>query len=59
MSTKPRNILSNLQATTADPLSIDEMADLETIDRRCRLIKGQVFLWPGAKDWTDLWDGEA
>ena len=21
-----------------------------------RLIKGQVFLWPTAKDWSDLWD---
>ena len=26
------------------------------IDRNCRLIKGQVFLWPTAKDWPDLWD---
>ena len=26
------------------------------IDKNCRLIKGQVFLWNGAKDWSDLWD---
>jgi alcohol dehydrogenase (NADP+) len=21
-----------------------------------RLVKGHVFLWPGANDWEDLWD---
>jgi alcohol dehydrogenase (NADP+) len=26
------------------------------VDRNCRLIKGQVFLWPGAVSWHDLWD---
>ena len=24
--------------------------------RGSRLVKGHVFLWPGAKDWHDLWD---
>ena len=32
------------------------MATLKKIDRNCRLIKGQVFLWEGANDWRDLWD---
>jgi alcohol dehydrogenase (NADP+) len=39
-----------------DPLTDAEMATLQTVDRNCRLIKGQVFLWPNAKDWHDLWD---
>ncbi len=25
-------------------------------DRNCRLVKGQVFLWPGAGSWKDIWD---
>ena len=25
-------------------------------DCNCRLVKGQVFLWPGSDDWQDLWD---
>ena len=26
------------------------------IDRNCRLIKGQVFLWKAGQPWEDLWD---
>lgn len=48
--------LSNLMCTTADPITDEEMKEIEGIDKNCRLIKGQVFLWKGAKDWTDLWD---
>lgn len=58
MSTKRRNIRSNLLAVVEDPLSDDEMSSLATIDRNCRLIKGQVFLWPGSRGWEDLWDPE-
>ena len=47
---------SNLKCTTEDPLSEEEMKTLAGIDKNCRLIKGQVFLWPGAKSWEDLWD---
>ncbi len=47
---------SNLRCVTEDPLTEAEMATLVKADRDCRLIKGQVFLWEGAKDWTDLWD---
>lgn len=55
-SVKPAQIASNLQAVTEDPLSDAEMKEMENVEAGCRLIKGQVFLWDGAKDWTDLWD---
>lgn len=48
--------VSNLKCTIEDPLTEEEMAVLKTIDKNCRLIKGQVFLWEGACDWHDLWD---
>ncbi len=48
--------LSNLQAVAQDPLTDDEMQAIAGIDKNCRLIKGQVFLWEDAKDWEDLWD---
>lgn len=48
--------VSNLRCTTEDPLSDAEMQVLASLDRNCRLIKGQVFLWEGARDWRDLWD---
>ena len=47
---------SNLRCTTEDPLTPAEMDTLKALDRNCRLIKGQVFLWEGANDWNDLWD---
>lgn len=51
-----KNYLSNLQSTASAPLTDEEMKAIASIDKNCRLIKGQVFLWPGAKDWEDLWD---
>lgn len=51
-----RNIRGNLACVENDPLTDDEMALLEKAERGCRLVKGQVFLWPGATDWTELWD---
>jgi len=48
--------VSNLRCTTEDPLTEAEMTMLKTVECNCRLIKGQVFLWPGANDWHDLWD---
>lgn len=48
--------LSNLQCTVSDPLTEEEMKEIAGIDKNCRLIKGQVFLWEDAKDWEDLWD---
>ena len=56
MSTKRKNLLSNLHAITEDPLTDEEMTALTGIDRNGRLIKGDVFLWPGAESWEDLWD---
>ncbi|AQS06460.1 aldo/keto reductase family protein [Clostridium beijerinckii] len=47
---------SNLLSAVEDPLTDEEMKELEAADKNCRLIKGQVFLWEGAKDWEDLWD---
>ncbi len=55
-STSRGHMLSNLLCTVTEPLTEDEMQEIEKIDHNCRLIKGQVFLWEGAKDWTDLWD---
>ncbi len=55
-STKRRNIYSNLESLTKDYLTKEEMKEMAKIDKNCRLIKGQVFLWEGAKGWEDLWD---
>ena len=38
------------------PLTDEEMEEIRQEDRNCRLVKGQVFLWEGAKGWEDLWD---
>lgn len=55
-SVKSAEIRSNLLAVTRDPLTDDEMRAIAAIDRHCRLIKGQVFLWEHAAGWEDLWD---
>ena len=55
-SVKEPQYISNLKCTTEDPLTDEEMLLLAKADRNCRLVKGQVFLWPGADDWTQLWD---
>lgn len=47
---------TNLKCLTEDPLTEEEMAKIATLERNNRLVKGQVFLWPGANDWHDLWD---
>jgi diketogulonate reductase-like aldo/keto reductase len=47
---------SNLEAIVKDPLSDSEMEEIAEIDKNCRLIKGQVFLWESARGWEDLWD---
>ena len=48
--------IENLRCVIEEPLSDEEMKKLAAADCNCRLIKGQVFLWPGATDWRDLWD---
>lgn len=55
-STKRRNYLANLQGVVSDPLSDAEMQAIAALDKGCRLIKGQVFLWKENQDWRDLWD---
>jgi diketogulonate reductase-like aldo/keto reductase len=55
-STSHKNILANLQAVAGEPLTADDMKAIAGIDRNCRLIKGQVFLWKEDQSWEDLWD---
>lgn len=55
-SVKELEYRSNLQSAISDPLTKEEMEDISNINKNCRLIKGQVFLWEKAKGWEDLWD---
>ncbi|MFW5657336.1 MAG: aldo/keto reductase [Bacteroidota bacterium] len=55
-SVNPKNYKSNLLAVMSDPLTDDEMKAMKKAEKGSRLIKGQVFLWEGAKGWEDLWD---
>jgi diketogulonate reductase-like aldo/keto reductase len=55
-STNPRNILANLQGAIGELLAPQDMEEIEKLDRNCRLIKGQVFLWKDNQPWEDLWD---
>ncbi len=48
--------LSNLQCTVVETLTDEEMKAIAGIDKNCRLIKGQVFLWKDNQSWEDLWD---
>ena len=57
-SVTPSKISSNIEGVLSEPLTDDEMDAISRIDKNCRLIKGQVFLWPGAQDWQDLWDND-
>lgn len=50
------NYEANLRAAVTEKLTDAEMAKIATLERGNRLVKGQVFLWPGANDWHDLWD---
>lgn len=52
----PDQYAGNLACATTDPLTEAEMQAIAGIDKNCRLIKGQVFLWESAKGWEDLWD---
>lgn len=50
------NYVSNLESSFTEPLTQDEMKIIAGLEKNNRLVKGQVFLWPGANDWHDLWD---
>ena len=52
------NYEANLRAAVTEKLTDEEMAVIDTLERDNRLVKGQVFLWEGAKNWHDLWDEE-
>jgi diketogulonate reductase-like aldo/keto reductase len=56
LSTKRSNYLANLRAALPPDLADDDMASLATIDKGCRLVKGQVFCWRKGQSWEDLWD---
>jgi len=55
-SVKESQYVSNLNAIIEDPLTAEEMQAISKIDKNCRLIKGQVFLWKEDQTWEDLWD---
>jgi diketogulonate reductase-like aldo/keto reductase len=55
-SSNRRNYLGNLRGVVGEPLTSDDMKAIQGIDRNCRLIKGQVFLWKDNQSWEDLWD---
>jgi len=48
--------LANLQSMVSGPLTDQEMKAISTIDKNCRLVKGQVFLWKAGQSWEALWD---
>ena len=55
-SVKPSHYIANLQCLQSDPLTAADMQAIAAIDKNCRLIKGQVFLWKDQQNWEDLWD---
>ncbi|MFT3752315.1 MAG: aldo/keto reductase [Paludibacter sp.] len=55
-SVKTEKIFNNLKGIVECKLTDAEMEAIAKNDKGCRLIKGQVFLWNGAKSWEDLWD---
>jgi alcohol dehydrogenase (NADP+) len=57
-SVKRPNVLANLRAAVTEPLTDEDMRVIARIERNCRLIKGQVFLWRDGQSWEDLWDSD-
>lgn len=55
-SVTPSKIISNIEGAINGQLTNEEMEAISKIDKQCRLIKGQVFLWEGAESWEVLWD---
>lgn len=56
MSAKRRNCLANLQAVVTPPLTDEDLHAIAGVDKNCRLVKGQVFLWKDGQSWEALWD---
>lgn len=46
----------NLEAAANIQLTENDMKEISKIDKNCRLIKGQVFLWKDNQSWEALWD---
>ena len=55
-STKEHQIKQILDAVAIPDFTPAELDKIANIDRNCRLIKGQVFLWRDDQSWEDLWD---
>ena len=55
-STNADHYRANLEAVAGDWLTDEEMRAIGGIDKGCRLVKGQVFLWRDEQSWEDLWD---
>ncbi len=50
------HFFENIEAVITTQLSENDMEAISKIDKNCRLIKGQVFLWKDDQSWDDLWD---
>jgi alcohol dehydrogenase (NADP+) len=50
------HFFENLEAAVNIELTDEDMKKISGIDKNCRLIKGQVFLWKDNQSWEDLWD---
>jgi len=48
--------LGNLMCAISEPLTDDEMREIASVEKNCRLIKGQVLVWKEGQNWEDLWD---
>jgi len=55
-SVKKPQLVGNLMAAVDNPLTAEDMSAIARIDKGCRLIKGQVFVWSKERTWKDLWD---
>ena len=55
-SIKESQYKSNYMAALSSSLTDEDMKSIAQIDKNCRLIKGQVFLWKDHQTWEDLWD---
>jgi alcohol dehydrogenase (NADP+) len=50
------HFFENLEAVVKFNLTKKDLQEISKIDKNCRLIKGQVFLWKENQSWEDLWD---
>jgi diketogulonate reductase-like aldo/keto reductase len=58
LASRREHLLANIRGAVSAPLTEGDMRAIAGIDRGCRLIKGQVFLWKDGQSWEDLWDVE-